>query len=89
MIDHNKYLYCDFSIFVYSQTLVYVDILNKQITTIGRYETPRIAEAICGAAEKGDIGLVVLNGNAAYLKKIVDEIHYINSNLKVEVNPYS
>lgn len=88
-MNYNKYLYCDFSVFAYNQTLSCVDIPNKRIVTIGHYETPHIAEAICKAAQKDNIELVILDGNAAYLKKIVEKIHYINTNLKVEVNPYS
>lgn len=88
MTSGDKYLYCNFATFAYLQKLVYVDIMNKQISTVGKYETSKLAEAICAAAEKGGIDLVVLEGNEAYLKKIAEEIRYINNNLKVEVNPY-
>lgn len=88
MTSGDKYLYCNFSTFAYLQKLVYVDIMNKQISTVGKYETSKLAEAISAAAEKGNTDLIVLEGNEAYLKKISEEIKYINNNLKVEVNPY-
>lgn len=88
MISGDKYLYCNFAIFVHLQKLVYVDIMNKQISTVGKYETSNLAEAISAAAEKGGLDLVVLEGNEAYLKKISEEIKCINNKLKVEVNPY-
>jgi len=88
MMSGGKYLYCNFATFTYLQKLVYVDIMNKQITTVGKYATSELAEAISAAAEKDNLDLVILEGNEAYLKKISKEIRDLNENLKVEVNPY-
>lgn len=89
MINSDKYLYCDYSIFAYNQRLLAVDIKNKSIDTVGRFTTERFPQAVAMAAERSDIELIILEGNAAYLKKVADEIKYIDNNLKVEVNPYN